>query len=126
PRLTAEERARLIEKVTGSMENVSVEIMDGLLVDFARERGARVVIKGLRAGSDFELEFQQAQLNRMLYSEFETVFIMAAAEHSFLSSSAVREIASYGGNVRGLVPEEIVDVVQRLYVDGQARASEQG
>jgi pantetheine-phosphate adenylyltransferase/16S rRNA (guanine(966)-N(2))-methyltransferase RsmD len=126
PRLTAEERARLIEKVTASMENVSVEIMDGLLVDFARERGARVVVKGLRAGSDFELEFQQAQLNRMLYSEFETVFIMAAAEHSFLSSSAVREIASYGGNVRGLVPEELVDVVQRLYVDGQARASEQG
>jgi pantetheine-phosphate adenylyltransferase/16S rRNA (guanine(966)-N(2))-methyltransferase RsmD len=126
PKLTAEERARLIEKVTGPLENVSVEIIDGLLVDFARERGARVVVKGLRAGSDFELEFQQAQLNRTLYPEFETVFIMAAAEHSFLSSSAIREIASYGGSVRGLVPDEILDVVQRLYRDEQAAASDKG
>jgi pantetheine-phosphate adenylyltransferase/16S rRNA (guanine(966)-N(2))-methyltransferase RsmD len=126
PKLTAEERARLIEKVTGPLENVSVEIIDGLLVDFARERGARVVVKGLRAGSDFELEFQQAQLNRTLYPEFETVFIMAAAEHSFLSSSAIREIASYGGSVRGLVPDEILDIVQRLYKDEQAAASDKG
>jgi pantetheine-phosphate adenylyltransferase len=120
PRLTAGERALLIEKVTKPMEKVSVEIIDGLLVEFARERGAGVVVKGLRAGSDFESEFQQAQLNRMLSPEFETVFIMAAAEHSFLSSSAVREIASYGGSVRGLVPEEILETVQRQYFDGQA------
>ncbi len=128
PKVTAEERARLIEKVTRPLENVSVEIIDGLLVEFARERGARVVVKGLRAGSDFESEFQQAQLNRMLYPEFETVFIMAAAEHSFLSSSAVREIASYGGDVQGLVPEEILDTVRQLYVneDGQAAASDRG
>jgi pantetheine-phosphate adenylyltransferase/16S rRNA (guanine(966)-N(2))-methyltransferase RsmD len=126
PRLTAEERARLIEKVTGPLENVSVEIIDGLLVEFAREREARVVVKGLRAGSDFESEFQQAQLNRTLYPEFETVYIMAAAEHSFLSSSAVREIASYGGSVRGLVPEEIQDIVQRLYADEQATTCDRG
>jgi len=117
PKVSAEERARLIEKVTGPMENVSVEIIGGLLVEFARERGARVVVKGLRVGSDFESEFQQAQLNRRLYPEFETVFIMAAAEHMFLSSSAVREIAGYGGDVRGLVPDEILDIVRRLYVD---------
>ena len=128
PKVSAEERARLIEKVTGPMDNVSVEIIDGLLVEFARERGARVVVKGLRAGSDFESEFQQAQLNRTLFPEFETVFIMAAAEHSFLSSSAVREIASYGGDVRGLVPDEILDIVRRLYMDGdgQAAASDRG
>ena len=128
PRLSADERARLIEKVTGGLENVSVEVAGGLLVNFAREQGARVVVKGLRAGSDFESEFQQAQLNRMLYPEFETVFIMAAAEHSFLSSSAVREIASYGGDVRGLVPDEIQEIVQRLYggVNGQAVASDKG
>jgi pantetheine-phosphate adenylyltransferase/16S rRNA (guanine(966)-N(2))-methyltransferase RsmD len=128
PRLSADERARLIEKVTGGLENVSVEVAGGLLVNFAREQGARVVVKGLRAGSDFESEFQQAQLNRMLYPEFETVFIMAAAEHSFLSSSAVREIASYGGDVRGLVPDEIQEIVQRLYggVSGQAVASDKG
>ncbi len=115
PRLSAEERARLIEKVTAGFENVSVEVMDGLLVDFARERGARTVVKGLRAVSDFESEFEQAQLNRTLYPEFETMYIMAQAEHSFLSSSAVREIASYGGDVRGLVPEEVQEIVQRLY-----------
>jgi pantetheine-phosphate adenylyltransferase/16S rRNA (guanine(966)-N(2))-methyltransferase RsmD len=128
PRLSAAERARLIEKVTTGLENVSVEVIEGLLANFARERGAGVVVKGLRAVSDFESEFEQAQLNRTLYPEVETVFIMAAAEHSFLSSSAVREIASYGGDVRGLVPEEILEVVRRLYVsaDGQAAASDKG
>ncbi len=126
PRLSAEERARLIEKVMSDLENVSVEVMEGLLVNFAREQGARVVVKGLRAGSDFESEFQQAQLNRRLYPEFETVFIMAAAEHSFLSSSAVREIANYGGDVRGLVPEEILEIVQRLYVSEDAQAAASG
>jgi pantetheine-phosphate adenylyltransferase/16S rRNA (guanine(966)-N(2))-methyltransferase RsmD len=115
PRLPAAERARLIEKVTGGLENVSVEVMDGLLVDFAREQGAKVVVKGLRAVSDFESEFEQAQLNRKMYPELETVFIMAAAEHSFLSSSVVREIASLGGEVRGLVPEAIVETVREIY-----------
>ena len=128
PKLTAEERARLLEKVTEPFENVSVEVMEGLLVDFARKHGARVVVKGLRAGSDFESEFQQAQLNRKLSPEIETIFIMAASEHSFLSSSVVREIASYGGDVSGLVPEEILDTVQRVYmdVDEQAAASDKG
>ncbi|MDQ4107048.1 MAG: pantetheine-phosphate adenylyltransferase, partial [Actinomycetota bacterium] len=77
PGLTAHERASLIEKVTGDIDNVSVEVMEGLLVDFAREQGARAIVKGLRAVSDFELEFEQAQLNRTLYPELETVFIMA-------------------------------------------------
>jgi pantetheine-phosphate adenylyltransferase/16S rRNA (guanine(966)-N(2))-methyltransferase RsmD len=117
PRLPAVERARLIEKVTGEMENVSVELMEGLLVDFAREQGARVVVKGLRAVSDFESEFEQAQLNRKMYPELETVFIMASAEHSFLSSSVVREIASLGGDVRGLVPDGILESVREIYSD---------
>ncbi len=115
PRLPAAERARLIEKVTGGLENVSVEVMDGLLVDFAREQGARVIVKGLRAVSDFESEFEQAQLNRKMYPELETVFIMASAEHSFLSSSVVREIAALGGDVRGLVPESILETVREIY-----------
>jgi pantetheine-phosphate adenylyltransferase/16S rRNA (guanine(966)-N(2))-methyltransferase RsmD len=115
PRLPAVERARLLEKVTAGMENVSVELMDGLLVDFAREQGARVIVKGLRAVSDFESEFEQAQLNRTMYPELETVFIMASAEHSFLSSSAVREIAALGGEVRGLVPEGILETVREIY-----------
>jgi pantetheine-phosphate adenylyltransferase/16S rRNA (guanine(966)-N(2))-methyltransferase RsmD len=115
PRLPAAERARLIEKVTAGFDNVSVEVMEGLLVDFAREQGARVVVKGLRAVSDFESEFEQAQLNRKMYPELETVFVMAAAEHSFLSSSVVREIASLGGDVRGLVPEGILETVREIY-----------
>ena len=126
-KLPADDRARLIEKVTKPFENVSVEIMEGLLVDFAREQGARVVVKGLRVASDFEAEFQQAQLNRSLSPDFETVFIMAAAEHSFLSSSAVREIAALGGSVKGFVPEEILEVVQSSYYVpvGQAGSGEQ-
>jgi pantetheine-phosphate adenylyltransferase/16S rRNA (guanine(966)-N(2))-methyltransferase RsmD len=117
PRLPAAERARLLEKVTGEFENVSVEVMDGLLVDFAREQGAKVIVKGLRAVSDFESEFEQAQLNRTMYPELETVFIMASAEHSFLSSSAVREIADLGGDVRGLVPDGILETVREIYSD---------
>ncbi len=115
PVLPAVERARLIEKVTADIENVSVEIMDGLLVDFAREQGARVIVKGLRAVSDFESEFEQAQLNRTMFPELETVFIMASSEHSFLSSSAVREIASFGGDVRGLIPDGILETVREIY-----------
>ncbi len=115
PRSSAAERARLIEKVTGEIENVSVEVMNGLLVDFAREQGARVIVKGLRAVSDFESEMEQAQLNRKLYPELDTVFIMSAPEYSFLSSSAVREIGSFGGEVRGLVPDSILENVQEMY-----------
>ena len=126
PRLSAEERVCLIERVTADLEHVSVEVMEGLLVEFARERGARAVVKGLRAISDFESEFEQAQLNRTLYPELETMFIMAAAEHSFLSSSAVREIASYGGDVRDLIPREIQNVVQRLYAGQQTATSDKG
>ncbi len=114
-RMPPVERARLIEKVTSDMDNVSVEVMEGLLVDFAREQGARVIVKGLRAVSDFESEFEQAQLNRTMFPELETVFIMASAEHSFLSSSAVREIASLGGEVRGLVPDGILETVRQIY-----------
>jgi pantetheine-phosphate adenylyltransferase len=115
-RLSAVERARLIEKVvTADVEKVSVEVMDGLLVEFAREQGARAIVKGLRAVSDFESEFEQAQLNRTMFPELETVFIMASAEHSFLSSSAVREIASLGGDVRGLVPDGILETVTEIY-----------
>jgi pantetheine-phosphate adenylyltransferase/16S rRNA (guanine(966)-N(2))-methyltransferase RsmD len=124
-RLPAVERARLLEKVTADMDTVSVEVMEGLLVDFARERGARAIVKGLRAVSDFESEFEQAQLNRTMFPELETVFIMASAEHSFLSSSAVREIASLGGEVRGLVPEGVLETVKQIYSgrDGKIQGS---
>ena len=94
-------------------------------MDFARERGAQAIVKGLRAVSDFESEFEQAQLNRTMFPELETVFIMASAEHSFLSSSAVREIASLGGDVRGLVPESVLETVKQIYSgrDGKIQGS---
>ncbi|MBA2616764.1 MAG: pantetheine-phosphate adenylyltransferase [Rubrobacter sp.] len=125
PRLSAVERAGLIEKVTADIENVSVEVMEGLLVDFAREQGAGAIVKGLRAVSDFESEFEQAQLNRTMSPEIETVFIMAASEHSFLSSSAVREISWHGGDVRGLVPDGILETVRQIYSgsDGKIQGS---
>jgi pantetheine-phosphate adenylyltransferase/16S rRNA (guanine(966)-N(2))-methyltransferase RsmD len=125
PRLPAIERAGLLEKVTADIENVSVEVMEGLLVDFAKEQGAGAIVKGLRAVSDFESEFEQAQLNRTMSSEIETVFIMAASEHSFLSSSAVREISWHGGDVRGLVPDGILESVRQIYSgpDGKIRES---
>lgn len=125
PRLSPIERAGLIENVTSEIENVSVEVMEGLLVDFAREQDAGVIVKGLRAVSDFESEFEQAQLNRTLSPGIETVFIMAASEHSFLSSSAVREIASLGGEVRGLVPDGILETVRQIYSgrDGKIQES---
>lgn len=115
PRLSPEDRVRLIERVTGDLGNVSVEIMDGLLVEFAKERGARVIVKGLRAVSDFNSEFEQAQLNQTMEPGVETMFIMASAKHSFLSSSAVREIASYGGDVSEFIPGEILDTVVEAY-----------
>ena len=125
PRLSAVERAGLVEKVTADLENVSIEVMEGLLVEFAREQNAGAIVKGLRAVSDFESEFEQAQLNRNMAPDIETVFIMAASEHSFLSSSAVREIASFGGDVRGLVPEGILETVRQIYSgrDGKIQES---
>jgi pantetheine-phosphate adenylyltransferase/16S rRNA (guanine(966)-N(2))-methyltransferase RsmD len=125
PRLSARERAGLIRKVTSGIDNVSVEVMEGLLVDFAQEQGAGAIVKGLRAVSDFESEFEQAQLNRTMSPDIETVFIMAASEHSFLSSSAVREIAALGGEVRGLVPDSILETVRQIYSgsDGKIQGS---
>lgn len=120
PRLSTDERAQLVSTVTRDLDNVSVEVMQGLLVNFAREKGASAIVKGLRAVSDFDSEFEQAQLNRTLNPDIETVFIMAAAENSFLSSSAVREIASHGGDVQRFVPEEILPTVKEVYSAARA------
>ena len=115
PRMDAHARARLIERVTEDIPNVSVQVMEGLLVEFVRRQEARVIVKGLRAVSDFDSEFEQAQLNQTLDPEVETMFIMSSAEHSFLSSSAIREIAALGGNVERFVPEAILGTVREVY-----------
>ena len=113
PLFTPEERVELIEAATSHLSNVSVRAFDTLLVDFAEEVGASVICKGLRAMTDFEREFQMAALNWRLDREVETMFIMAIPEYMYLSSSAVKEIASHGGSVRGLVPDVVCDALSR-------------
>jgi pantetheine-phosphate adenylyltransferase len=113
PLFTIEERVDLIEEVTRPLGNVHVRPFDTLLVDFAEEVGASVIVKGLRAVTDFEREFQMAALNWRLDKEIETMFIMAVPEYMYLSSSAVREIARHGGSVKGLVPPPVCDALDR-------------
>ena len=111
PLFSAQERVSMINKVTKNFENVGVTSFSGLLVDFIRENNADVVIKGLRAVSDFEYEFQMALTNKKLSDSFETLFLPTSAEYMFLSSSVVKEIAKYEGELLGLVPEELSDVI---------------
>ncbi|MGI6604969.1 MAG: pantetheine-phosphate adenylyltransferase [bacterium] len=101
---TFEERVELIKSLTAEIPNVETESFDGLLVHYVRRKGANVIIRGLRAISDFEYEFQLALANKRLDDNIETLFMMTSSEHSFLSSSIVKEVASHGGSVQDLVP----------------------
>jgi pantetheine-phosphate adenylyltransferase len=101
---TADERKAFIEDAIADLENVEVKVMSNLLVEFAKENGARAIIKGLRAISDFEYEFEMNQLNRLLAADIESMYIFASANYSFLSSTGVKEIATFGGDVGDLVP----------------------
>jgi pantetheine-phosphate adenylyltransferase len=108
----AEERIGFIERATTHLANVSVEPFSTLVVDFARERGAKAIVKGLRAISDFEYELEMNQLNRNLAPDVESIYLMASPQYSFLSSSGVKEIATFGGDVSDLVPEEVARRLQ--------------
>jgi pantetheine-phosphate adenylyltransferase len=108
----AEERIGFIERATAHLDNVSVEPFSTLVVDFARERGAKAIVKGLRAISDFEYELEMNQLNRNLAPDVESIYLMASPQYSFLSSSGVKEIATFGGDVSDLVPEEVARRLQ--------------
>jgi pantetheine-phosphate adenylyltransferase len=101
-----QDRVRLIEDSVGSLDNVTVDTFQGLLVHFCRERGIRVIVKGLRAVSDFEYELQMAQMNQKL-GDVETLFLSTSPEWSYLSSSLVKEVARLGGSVEGVVPEKV-------------------
>lgn len=107
PLFATEERKALIERVTPHIPNVEVVSFEGLLVDFMREKQATVIIKGLRAISDFEYEFQMALTNRQLAPEVETLFMMTRAQNQYLSSSIVKEVAKYNASLEGMVPPEI-------------------
>jgi pantetheine-phosphate adenylyltransferase len=112
PLFDAEERIAFIQRATAHLDNVTIEPFATLVVDFARERGAKAIIKGLRAISDFEYELEMNQLNRSLAQDVESVYLMASPQYSFLSSSGVKEIATFGGDVSGLVPEEVARRLQ--------------
>jgi pantetheine-phosphate adenylyltransferase len=107
PLFTTKERVRMIQDIFASKKEVEVRAFEGLLVDFARSQGTKVVIRGLRAISDFEYEFQMALMNRGLAPDIETFFMMPSVHYSFLSSALVREVAGLGGSVEGLVPPSV-------------------
>ena len=97
-------RLRLIEASVKGLPNVQVDAFDGLTVNFAKQKNAKTIVRGLRAISDFEYEFQMSQMNKTLYPEIETVYVMASLDYTFLSSSMVKEVIRLGGNVNNLVP----------------------
>lgn len=104
---TVEERIELIEQATKHLPNVSVDVSDGLLVDYASESNAHAILRGLRAVSDFEYEMQITSMNKKLEPEIETFFMISNNQYSFLSSSIVKEVAKYHGNINDLVPEPV-------------------
>jgi pantetheine-phosphate adenylyltransferase len=111
PSFSVDERVLLIKEAVSSFSNVSVSSFNGLLVDFAKEQGATFIVKGLRAVSDFEYEFQMALINNELDNNLETVFLATNAKYMFLSSSVVKEVAKHGGDIRGFVPSVVKDKV---------------
>jgi pantetheine-phosphate adenylyltransferase len=113
PLFPLDERLRLIKGALGKIKNVEVAPLDGLLVDFAKTRKATAVIRGLRAISDFEFEFQMALMNRKLESTVETIFLMPKEEYTYLSSRIVKEIARLGGDVKDFVPARVADALRK-------------
>lgn len=110
-----EERVELIKRVTSDIPNVEVVSFNGLLIDFVKQCNATVILKGLRALSDFEYEFQMALMNTKLDAEIETLFMMTSAQYSYISSSAIKQVAKFKGDLRGLVPEEVIpDIVEKI------------
>jgi pantetheine-phosphate adenylyltransferase len=119
PLFALEERVAFLKEALAALENVEVDVFSELVVDFARRWNAKAIVKGLRVISDFEWEFQMNQLNRTLAPEVETVYVMASPQVSFVSSSGVKEIAAFGGNVEELVPPAVARRFRELFPDGR-------
>ena len=115
PLFTIEERTALIKEVTKDLPNIQIETSSGLLIDYAREKKAKAIVRGLRAVSDFEYEMQITSMNRVLDENIETFFIMSKNQYSFLSSSIVKEVAKYGGNVSELVPAHVEQALNEKF-----------
>jgi pantetheine-phosphate adenylyltransferase len=122
PMFSLEERVGFLEEALAGRENVEVDVFSELVVDFAHKWSAKVIVKGLRVISDFEWEFQMNHLNRTLAPEIETVYVMASPQYSFVSSSGVKEIASFGGKVDELVPEEVARRFREMFPGGRPGA----
>ena len=112
PLFSAEERVAFLDAEVGKLGNVQVKAFDTLLVEFARENGAKAIVKGLRAISDFEYEFEMNQLNRKMAPDIESLYLFSAPQFSFLSSSGVKELAMFGGDLTGLVPPDVATRLQ--------------
>ena len=119
---SVEERIEMLKRCTAEMDDVEVAGFDGLIADYARIRNATVIVKGLRAMSDFEYEFQMALFNKKLNPDIETVYLNTTAENMFLSSSGVKQVASFGGDISNFVPECILqDIEERLCAGGKRK-----
>jgi pantetheine-phosphate adenylyltransferase len=119
PMFSLDERVAFLKDALAELGNVEVDVFSELVVEFARKWNARIIVKGLRVISDFEWEFQMNQLNRTLAPEVETVYVMASPQVSFVSSSGVKEIAAFGGNVDELVPQAVARRFRELFPDGR-------
>lgn len=115
PVFPAAERAQMLSDVTKHLKNVEVDTFSGLLVDFASAKKAEVIVKGLRTVADFEYEFQMALLNKALNSQYETVFMMTDTKYSYISSSMVKEVAKYHGDLTGFVPQILIDRIKEKF-----------
>jgi pantetheine-phosphate adenylyltransferase len=115
PLFSVEERIDILKRTCSSIENVEIDSFSGLLIEYARNRDANAIVKGLRAVSDFEYELQMALMNKKLDSEIETVFMMTSSKYSYLSSSLVKEVARLGGCIKGLVPEIIEKEIYKRF-----------
>ncbi len=112
---SVEERVSMIRELTSQFPNVTVGAFDGLTADYAREIGATIVVRGLRAVTDFEYELQIAQTNHVINENIDTIFLVTNLRYSYLSSTIVKEVASYGGDISNFVPEQIVDKIYEKY-----------
>lgn len=115
PLFSVEERVRMIQEMTSEYENVEVMAFEGLLVDFVKCCGANVIVRGLRAVTDFEYELQMSQTNKVMAPEIDTIFLTTSLKYSYVSSTMVKEIASFGGDISAFLPEEIAERVKEKY-----------
>lgn len=121
PLFSVEERVKMLDEVTKNIKNVKVVPFEGLLVDFAKKMDAKMVVRGLRAITDFEYELQMAQTNHKLDKNLETVFLTTSLEYSYLSSTTVKEVAAFGGDISQFVPEMVINRIQEKIKKGECK-----